>query len=79
MSNQFNFSSIVYKIVRSREIGSANSPQRVGVTSALVDCACGFSWTARAGAGIDGVLGGSLVTCPSCGACESVSGRELGI
>lgn len=79
MSSQFNFSSMVYKLARSREIGSTTPPQRVGVTSASVGCACGYSWTGKAGAGIDGVLGGVLVTCPSCGACESVSGRELGI
>lgn len=79
MSDQFKFSSISYKTARSREIGSGAPPQRVGVNSAHVDCACGHSWSASSGRGLDGVLGGVLVTCPACRASESVNGRELGI
>lgn len=79
MSEQFKFSSISYKTARSREIGNSAPPQRVGVSSAQVGCACGNSWTARQGRGLDGVLGGVLVTCPDCRASESVTGRQLGI
>ncbi|RJF92662.1 hypothetical protein D3871_29210 [Noviherbaspirillum saxi] len=79
MSDQFKFSSINYKTARSREIGSNAPPQQVGVNSAHVKCACGHEWDARAGAGLDGVLGGVLVTCPVCHASASVSGRQLGI
>jgi hypothetical protein len=79
MAIQFKFSRIVYKTAQSREIGSNEPPRRVGVASAQVDCACSYSWSARPGAGIDGVLGGLLVTCPSCRSSESVGGQELGL
>lgn len=79
MSDQFKFSSIKYKTARSREIGSNTPPQRVGITSAQVQCACGHVWVAHDGRGMNGVIGGVLVVCPVCHASSSVSGRELGI
>lgn len=79
MATQFKFSSISYKTARSREIGSNAPPQRVGVNSAQVDCACGHSWFGGPGRGLDGVLFGVLVTCPSCGASEQATGHQLGI
>lgn len=79
MSEQFKISSIRYKTAQSREIGSDEPPQRVGVNSAYIECACGNAWTASPRLGIAGVLGGALVTCPSCGASERVSARQLGI
>lgn len=79
MSDQFKFSAISYKTARSREIGSSAPPQRVGVNSAQVDCACGHSWFASSGRSLDGVMGGVLVTCPAGRASESITGRYLGI
>jgi hypothetical protein len=46
MSEQFKFSVVSYKAVRSREIGSSAPPQRLGLSSALVDCPCDHSWIA---------------------------------
>ena len=79
MSNQFSFSSIQYITQRSREIGSTAAPQRVGVRSANVRCACGHQWTATSGRDLTGVLGGVHVQCPVCRADDVVRGRELGI
>jgi len=79
MTSQFTFSSISHKTATSREIGSNAPPKRVGVNSATVACSCGHTWPARSGSGLDGVLGGILVTCPSCRASELVNGREFDI
>lgn len=79
MSSQFSFSSIQYITQRSREIGSNAPPQRVGVSSANVLCACGHQWRATAGRDLNGVLGGVHVQCPTCRADGVVRGRELGI
>jgi hypothetical protein len=79
MPGKFKFSSINYKTARSREIGSNAPPQRVGINSAHVECTYGHEWNARPGAGIDGVLGGVVVTYPACHTSASVSGRQLGI
>lgn len=78
-NSQFQFGTIDYKTVRSREIGSNAPPQRVGVNSVFTVCNCGHAWTARAGAGLDAVIGGVSVTCPECKASAHVSGRELGV
>lgn len=79
MSNQFKFSSISYKTARSQEVGSNTPPQRVGVNSARIDCACGHSWTGSQGRGLDSVLGGAQVICPVCRASENITSRQLGI
>jgi len=79
MSDQFKFSTISYRTARSREIGSSAPPQSVGVNSAQLDYACGHSWSASSGRGLDGVIGGVLVTCPACRASETITGRYLGI
>lgn len=79
MASDFKLSSIAYKTVRSGEIGSTAPPVRVGISSAYIECVCGNSWAAHPGNGIDGVLGGVLVTCPVCRKSERIGGHDLGM
>jgi hypothetical protein len=61
----------------SREITTTpRPPQKTGVRSADVHCkTCGHDWTARNRDGsLDGVLGGTLVTCPQCRTSEAMRG-----
>jgi hypothetical protein len=61
---------------RSREIGS-DASLIVGYSTVDVHCACGHQWTARAGNGLRGVVGGVHIDCPACAADGFVPSGSL--
>jgi hypothetical protein len=77
-SDKFCFSGVKWIYQQSRELGRFGSaPQRVGIESVIVLCkGCQHSWHAgQHGTGrLLNVLGGVIVSCPSCAARESVQG-----
>lgn len=71
-NSQFTIGHVEHIVQKSKEIGS-DALTVVGVRSAEISCACGHHWMASDGNGLrNGVMGGPVVTCPSCGASEQV-------
>lgn len=80
-TDNFIFTEVQWIEKKSREVGRNNLlKMRVGIKSASVFCSnCNYQWaTSEYGEHkIIKVIGGLIVTCPSCGTEEKVSGRYL--
>jgi hypothetical protein len=74
---QFIFNDPKYREERSGEISRVRRPSTHVLVSVTVGCKCGHLWRAQRAQGLDSVVGGYLVSCPSCHASESVSGRAI--
>ena len=72
-TDQFVIDKVQWAYAQSREITGdrmqRQGPVRVGVESMVVVCKnCSHKWRAIEGHGLVPVIGGTHVTCPSCGA-----------
>lgn len=80
-TNMFNLSNIEWLYQASKEISPhPKEPVKVGIKKLTAICkTCNFSWQAGqyGQGGLQPILGGFVLACPSCKAEENVKGSDL--